>query len=113
MNWPKLIVVDDECIKKHPAELMSMPGMDKDLITKYLDLSTVTSKDHMVRVLKYIRSTHSIRPPILETRQEVEDMAPVQQMYSAIENKMFSFAILRDEKNTIYSNLMGRCPIES
>ena len=35
-------------------------------------------------------------------------------MCSAIENEIFYFAILRDEKeNTIYSNLTGRFPIES
>ena len=39
-------------LKNHPTELMSMSGMDKDLITKYLEPSTATAKGHMVRVRK-------------------------------------------------------------
>ena len=101
-------------LKNHPTELMSMPGMDKDLVAKYLEPSTVTAKGHMVRVRKNIRSTHSDRPAKLEARQEIDDLAPVQQMCSAFENEMFCFAILRDEnENTIYSDLTGRFPIES
>ena len=46
-------------LKNHPTEFMSMPGMDKDLITKYLEPSTATAKGHLVRVRKHIRSTHS------------------------------------------------------
>ena len=92
---------------------MSMPGMDKDLVTKYLEPSTATAKGHMVRVRKNIRSTHSEQPAKLEARQEIDDLAPMQQMCSAIENEMFCFAILRDEnKNTIYSDLTGRFLIE-
>ena len=75
---------------------MSISGIDKDLITNYLDPSTATSKGHMARVRKHIPSTHSNRLSILEIRQEVEDMASVQQMYSAIQNKIFCFAILSD-----------------
>ena len=36
--------------ENHPAELMPMPGMDKDLITKYLKPSIAKAKGHMVRV---------------------------------------------------------------
>ena len=58
--------------------------------------------------------THSDRPNILEARIEVDDMAPAEQMCSAIKNEMFCFAILRDnEGNTIYSDITGRFPIES
>ena len=45
--WPML-----NASKNHPAELMSMPGMNKDLVTKYLEPSTATAKGHMVRVRK-------------------------------------------------------------
>ena len=69
---------DAECIKHHPAELMPMPGMEKDFITKYLDPSTETAKGHMVIVQNHIRLTHSNRPYSLEAHQEVEDMALVQ-----------------------------------
>ena len=85
-------------VKNHPSELMSMPSMDKDLITKYLEPSTATAKGHMVRVRKHIRYTHSNRPAKFYARQEIDDLAPVQQMCSAIENEIFCFAILRDEE---------------
>ena len=62
-------------LKNHPAELMSMPGMNKDLITRYLEQSTATAKEHMVRVWTHIWSTHSDRPARLKARQEVEDLA--------------------------------------
>ena len=102
-----------KCTQEHPSELMSIPGMYKHLITKYLEPSTATAKGHMVRVRKNIRSTHSDQPAKLKARQEIDDLAPVQQMCSAIENEMFCFAMLLDENdNTIYSNLTGRFPIE-
>ena len=45
-------------LKDHPEELMSMPGMNTELITKYLEPSTVTAKGHMVQVRKtYFRNT--------------------------------------------------------
>ena len=71
-------------LEHYPAELMSMPGINKDLITRYLEPSAVIAKGHMVRVRKNIRSTHSNRPAKLEARQEVGDLAPMQQMCSAI-----------------------------
>ena len=46
-------------LKNYPTDLMSMPDMDKDLITKYVEPSTATAKGHMVRGRKNIRSTHS------------------------------------------------------
>ena len=35
-------------LKNHPAELISMPGMNKDLIARYLEPPTATAKGHMV-----------------------------------------------------------------
>jgi hypothetical protein len=106
-------LVNARCTKNHPEELTSMPGMNKDLITKYLEPSTATSKGHMVRVLNTICSTRSTHLAILEARQEVDDMAPTEQMCSTIQNELFCFAILRDETgNTSYSDLTGRSPIE-
>jgi hypothetical protein len=34
--------------KTHPEELMSMPGMNKELLIRYLEPSTATVKGHMV-----------------------------------------------------------------
>ena len=61
-----------------------------------------------------IQSTHSDQPSRLNACQEVENLVPIQQVCSAIENEMFYGAILRDEtENTIHSDLTGRFPIES
>ena len=49
-------------LKNYPTELISMPGMNKDLITRYFEPSTATAKGHMIRVQTYIRSIHSDRP---------------------------------------------------
>ena len=50
---------------------MSMPGMNKNLITKYLELSAATAKGYVVRVQNILH-------------QEAEDMIQVKQMCSAI-----------------------------
>ena len=39
-----------DALQNYPAKLRSMLGMNKDLITTYLEPSTATSKGHMVRV---------------------------------------------------------------
>jgi hypothetical protein len=36
-----------ECLKKNPSEVMPIPGMDKILITKYLEPATATAKGSM------------------------------------------------------------------
>ena len=45
-------------LRTHPGELMSLPGMNKDLITKYLELYTATAKGHLVRVQNNMFSQH-------------------------------------------------------
>ena len=101
-------------LKNHPDELLTMPGMNRELVTKYLEPSTATAKGHMVPSRKNTNSTHSEQPNRLEARIEVDDMAPAEQMCSAIKNEMFCFSILQDkEGNTIYSDITGRFPIES
>ena len=82
-------------LKNHPDEFLTMPGMNRELVTKYLEPSTATAKGHMVQSRKNTNSTHSDRPNILEARIEVDDMAPAEQMCSAIKNEMFCFAILQ------------------
>jgi hypothetical protein len=106
-------MINDKCTKKLSRRTNVLPDMNKKLITRYIGSSTRTAKGHMVRVQHHIYSTQSKQPAILETCQEVENMVPIQQMYSAIQNKMFFSAILRnEEKNTIYGDPTGRFPIE-
>ena len=68
----------------------------------------------MVRTGQGLQSTKCDRQQILDAREEVNDMAPQEQICSAIDNDMFCYSILRSkEGNTIYSDLTGRFPIES
>ena len=84
-------------LKDLQAELMYVPGMDRDLITRYLEPSTATARRHMVKVRKHIQSAHSNRPARFKAHQEIEDLAPIQQICSVIEINMFCFAILQDK----------------
>ena len=52
-----------KCTQNHPTELMSMPGMDRDLVTKYLEPSTATAKGHMFRVRKILDLHTAIELP--------------------------------------------------
>ena len=78
-----------------------MPGMNKDLITKYLELLIYSNSQRLC--CKSSKLLH----------QEAEDMIQVQQMSSAIRNGMLCYTILLDEaEDTIYSDLTGRLQIE-
>ena len=84
------------------------------MITKHLPPSTATAKDHMTRTRQGLRSTRSMTQEILEARAQVDDMALMEQVCSAIDDEMFCFSITTEyEGNAIYSDLPGRFPIES
>ena len=101
-------------MKNHPDELASFPGLDEKLIKQHLEPSTATQKGHMVRTRQGLRSTKGNRQQVLDAREEVNDMAPQQQICSAIDDEMFCYSILRStDGNTIYSDLTERFPIES
>ena len=101
-------------LRNHPNELQSFPGLTRQLISRYLPLSTATYKGHMVRVRQGLNSTKSNKRELIDARNEVDDMAPPQQMCTAIDNEMFCFTILEDEGGyTVYSDQTGRFPIES
>ena len=84
-------------LKSHPAEVIAVPGTNKDLIARYLEPSKATARRHMVKVRKHIQSAHSNRPARFKAHQEIEDLAPIQQICSVIEINMFCFAILQDK----------------
>ena len=51
---------------------------------------------------------------IMDARAQVDDMAPMEQVCSAIDDEMFCFSVTTEyEGNVIYSDLPGRFPIES
>ena len=60
----------------HPDELLSFPGMSRNLITKHLPQATATYKGHMVRKRINQNSTRSDRQAILDARLQVDDMSP-------------------------------------
>ena len=95
-------------------QLRSFPGLDYELISKYLPPSTATAKGHMVRTRQGARSTHSNRQEIVDARLEVDDMNPPEHICMAMEDEMFIFAVLADEiDGTIYSDQTGRFPVRS
>jgi len=50
----------------------------------------------------------------MDARLQVGDMNPAEEMYTVINNEVFCFAALEDTtKGTIYSDLIGRFPIQS
>jgi len=95
-------------------QLSSIPGLTYELIANHLPPSTATEKGHMIRTRQGLRSTRTNKQGILDARQIVDDMQPLQQSCTAIDNEMFCFAALADQnENTIYSDLCGRFPVRS
>ena len=93
---------------------MFFPGLDRGLITKHLPPSTATAKGHMTRTRKGLRSTQDNRSEILDARAIVNDMTPVQQMCTAIDDEMYCYSVTTDnDGDVLYSDLAGRFPVES
>ena len=63
-------------LSRHPDELLTFPGMSKNLITKHLPPATATYKGHMVRKRININSTRNNRQAILDARLQVNDISP-------------------------------------
>jgi hypothetical protein len=58
-------------IKHHPAELIPMLGIDNDLINKYTEPFTTTSKGHMVRVKKnYAQHTATDQSSLIHAKRQ-------------------------------------------
>ena len=66
-------------LKKYPEELMSVPGTNKELTTKHVELSIVTGKATWWE-FKNICSTHCNQSSILKVRQEVDTIAPAEEI---------------------------------
>ena len=68
----------------------------------------------MIRTRKGLRSTQDNRSEILDARAIVDDMTPVQQMCTTIDDEMYCYSVTTDnDGNVLYSNLAGRFPVES
>ena len=94
-------------LSRHPDNLLTFPGMSKNLINKHLPPATATYKGHMVRKRININSTRSNRQAILDAHLQVDDMSPTEQICNSTgDESMFCFLILRDiHGNTVYSDL--------
>ena len=68
----------------------------------------------MVHPRQGINSTRKDRQATIDTRLQVDNMNPAEEICTAINNKVFCFAALADTtKGTIYSDLTGRFPLQS
>ena len=95
-------------------QLDSFPGLTYELISKHLPPSTATDKGHLIRTRQGVRSTRTNRVHINDARLQVDDMNPPQHACGVTEDTMSCFAVLADAiGGTIYSNLMGRFPVQS
>ena len=89
-------------------------GVTREFITKHLPPSTVTAKSHMIRKRQGLRSTKNITQEIQDTRAQVDNMAPLEQVCTAIDDEMFCFSVtIAYDGNVIHSDLPGRLAIES
>ena len=99
-------------LRNHPDKLLTFPGMNRRLITKHLPPSTATTKGHMTRARKGLRSTKEDDNGI-DARATEEDMVPQEQMCSAEDDDMFCYSITtNNDGNVIYSDSAGRFPVE-
>ena len=55
-----------------------------------------------------------MRQVVVDTRENVDDMDPTEQICPALEDQMFCFAMLADQnEDIVYSDLPGRFPVQS
>ena len=95
-------------------QLDSFPDLTYGSISKHLPPSTASDKGHMVRMRKNLQSTRENRKEILDARLAVNDMNPLHQICTAIDNEVFCFTALADaNEDTIYSDLTGRFRVRS
>ena len=101
-------------LTKHPDELSTFPGFNRSLLTKHRPPSTATAKGHMTRTRKGLRSTRNVIQEMEDARAKVDEMAPTEQICTAIDNENFCYAVTTsNDGNVVYSDLPGRFPIES
>ena len=82
--------------------------------SKHLPLSEATEKGHMIQIRQGINSTSYNKQAVRDARQDIKNMFPTEHVWSAIENEIFWCAVIGySHKNTIYSDLTGRFPIQS
>ena len=75
-------------------QLKSCPGLTYELIKKHLPPSTASHKGHMVWTRKNSQSTRSNQKEITDARLAVDDMNPLHQICTAIDNEISCFMAL-------------------
>ena len=108
---PKTTLLQD--IKRHPNLYSTFPGLNYELISKYLPPSEATEKVPMIQIRQGVNSTRKYKQAIRDARQDIKKMFPTAHVCSAMENEIFCCAVIVDtHKDTIYSDLTGRLPIQ-
>ena len=103
-----------KAIKNHTIVFETFPRLIWDLINKHLTVSITMLKGNIIKNRKGPQSTQSTRRDVLDTRQNILDMAPIEYMCTAEEEDIVCFAIIGDRNhNIIYSNLTGRFTVHS
>ena len=68
----------------------------------------------MIQRRQGINSTRKNKQEIRDARQDIKNMFPTEHVCSATEDEMFCYAFIGDtHKDTIYSDLTGRFPVQS
>ena len=68
----------------------------------------------MIQKRQGINSTRNDKQAIRDARQDIKNMLPTEHVFSAMEDDFFFCAVIGDtHKDTIYSDLTGRFPIQS
>ena len=68
----------------------------------------------MIQRRQVINSTRNNKQEIRDARQDIKNMFPTEHVCSALEEQIYCCAVIGDtHKDTIYSDLTGRFPIQS
>ena len=68
----------------------------------------------MIQRRQGINSTREYKQAIRDARQDINNMSPTEHVCSATEDEMFWYDVIGDtHKDTIYSDLTGRYPVQS
>lgn len=91
-------------------QLLGVPGLTKESVTKHLPPSSATIKGHMHRIPKNVRLTRNTNNIVKNELDE--DIAPCHD--TAAQCEVFCFAALaNDNERTLYTDLTGKFPIRS
>ena len=102
-----------QAIKRHPDLYSTFPGLNYELISKHMPPSEATEKGHTIQRIQGINSTRNHKQAIRDARQDIKNMFLTERVCSAMKDEICCCACIGDtHKDTIYSDLTGRFPIQ-